>query len=136
LKKEAANNKIEISRVVNVMSGDSNLTLNAQRAIVQTIKVGPNLELDNISKNYELAPMDQVFVRKNIDFNEQQNVAITGEVLYPGTYPILTKDETILQLIERSGGLTPYAHINSARLFRKDSVNAIENFRFKGSLQR
>lgn len=126
LKKEAANNKIEISRVVNVTNDSSNFTLNAQRVIVQTIKVGPNLELDNISKNYELAPMDQVFVRKNIDFNEQLNVAITGEVLYPGTYPILSKDETILQLIERSGGLTPYAHINSARLYRKDSVNAIE----------
>ncbi len=123
LKKEAANNKIEVSRVVNI---DEPGTLNAQRVIVQTINIGPNLELDNVSKNFELAPMDQVFVRKNIDFNEQQNVAITGEVLYPGTYPILNKDESILQLIERSGGLTPFAHINSARLFRKDSVRAIE----------
>lgn len=125
LKKEAANNKIEVSRVVNV-ADDAGMTLNAQRVIVQNINIGPNLELDNISKNFELAPMDQVFVRKNIDFNEQQNVAITGEVLYPGTYSILSKDETILQLIERSGGLTPFAHINSARLYRKDSVNAIE----------
>ncbi|HUH72970.1 MAG TPA: SLBB domain-containing protein [Chitinophagales bacterium] len=126
LKKEAANNKIEVSRVTNVMDEQNESTLNTQRVIVQTIQVGPNLELDNISKNFQLAPMDQVFVRKNIDFNEQQNVSITGEILYPGTYSILSKDETIIQLIERSGGLTPYAHINSARLFRKDSVQAIE----------
>lgn len=126
LKKEAANNKIEVSRVSNVMGQLDSASKNTQRVIVQTIQVGPNLELDNISKNFELAPMDQIFVRKNIDFNEHQNVAITGEVLYPGTYSILSKDETIIQLIERSGGLTPYAHINSARLFRKDSVNAIE----------
>lgn len=125
LKKEAANNKIEISRVVNV-NKDLGRTLEAQRVVVQTIQVGPNLELDNFSKNYELAPMDQVFVRKNIDFNEQMNVSLTGEVMYPGTYPIIAKDETILDLIERAGGLTPYAHINSARLYRKDSVNAIE----------
>ncbi len=125
LKKEAANNKIEISRVINV-NKDLGKTLEAQRVVVQTIQIGPNLELDNFSKNYELAPMDQVFVRKNIDFNEQMNVSLTGEVLYPGTYPIMSKDETILDLIERAGGLTPYAHINSARLYRKDSVNAIE----------
>lgn len=125
LKKEAANNKIEISRVINVKD-DIQKTLEAQRVVVQTIQVGPNLELDNFSKNFELAPMDQVFVRKNIDFNEQINVAITGEITFPGTYPVLAKDETILQLIERAGGLTPYAHINSARLFRKDSVNSIE----------
>lgn len=125
LKKEAANNKIEISRVINV-NKDLGRTLEAQRVVVQTIQIGPNLELDNFSKNYELAPMDQVFVRKNIDFNEQMNVSLTGEVLYPGTYPIMSKDESILDLIERAGGLTPYAHINSARLYRKDSVNAIE----------
>ncbi|MCO5231229.1 MAG: SLBB domain-containing protein [Chitinophagales bacterium] len=125
LKKEAANNKIEISRVINVKD-DTDKTFEAQRVVVQTLQIGPNLELDDFSKNYELAPMDQVFVRKSVDFNEQMTVAVTGEVLYPGTYPILAKNETIIQLIERAGGLTPFAHINSARLFRKDSVNAIE----------
>ena len=125
LKKEAANNMIEISRVINV-ADDSNKTFIPQRAVVQTLNVGPNLELDNFSKSYLLSPMDQVFVRKNADFNEQMNVDVTGEVMYPGTYPVLSKSETILDLIKRAGGLTPYAHINSARLYRKDSVNAIE----------
>ncbi|HZH67732.1 MAG TPA: SLBB domain-containing protein, partial [Chitinophagales bacterium] len=125
LKKEAANNKIEISRVINIKDGDDKV-YEAHRAVVQTIEIGPNLELDNFSKNYELSPMDQVFVRRHVDFKEQMNVSIKGEVLYPGTYPILSKDETILDLIERAGGLTPHAHINSARLYRKDSVNAIE----------
>jgi len=125
LKKEAANNKIEISRVINLDKAQDNQMV-AQRIVIQTIQIGPNLELDEVSKNFELSPMDQVFVRKNIEFNEQMNVAVTGEIMYPGTYPILAKDETILQLIERAGGLTPYAHINSARIYRKDSVNAIE----------
>lgn len=126
LKKEAANNKIEISRVVNINKEIDNATYEAQRVVVQTLEIGPNLELDNFSKNFELSPMDQVFVRKNIDFNEQTNVYVKGEVMYPGTYPILSKSETILDLIERAGGLTPHAHVNSAKLFRKDSVNAIE----------
>ncbi len=125
LKKEAANNKIEISRVINV-ANDDDRTYTAQRVTVQTIEIGPNLELDNFSKNYELSPMDQVFVRKSLDFDEQMNIHIKGEVMYPGTYPILSKDETILDVIERAGGLTPYAHINSANLYREDNENAIE----------
>ena len=125
LKREAANNMIEISRVIDVKD-DTTKTFEAQRVTIHKMAIGPNLELDDFSKNYELSPMDQVFVRRDVNFKEQMTVNITGEVMYPGTYTIMAKDETILHLIERAGGLTPTAHINSAKLFRKDSVNAIE----------
>ncbi|MCO5249212.1 MAG: SLBB domain-containing protein [Chitinophagales bacterium] len=125
LKREAANNMIEISRVINVKDDDDK-TYEAQRVTIQRMHIGPNLELDDFSKNFELSPMDQVFVRRDINFSEQMTVNIVGEVLYPGTYTIMAKDESILHLIERAGGLTNTAHINSAKLFRKDSVNAIE----------
>jgi protein involved in polysaccharide export with SLBB domain len=124
LKKEAANNMIEISRVMNI-----NKQLNIfepQRVVVKTIEIGSNLEIDDVSKGYELAPMDHIYVRRTYDFDVPMNIDIVGEVKFPGTYPILSKGETVLQLIERAGGLTPYAHIASARLFRKDTVNAIE----------
>ena len=42
--------------------------------------------------------------------------------MYPGDYPILQKDEKILDLIERAGGLTPYAFIQSAKLYRLDKT--------------
>jgi polysaccharide export outer membrane protein len=66
--------------------------------------------------------MDQVFVRKNPDFDIQENITIRGEVAYPGDYPILQKDEKILDLIARAGGLTPYAFIPSAKLYRLDKT--------------
>ena len=124
LKREAANNLIEISRVINVNKEMDKYE--PQRVVVRKIEIGANLEIDEASKGFALSPMDQVFVRRSENFEEIRNVAIQGEVKFPGTYPILAKNETVLDLINRAGGLTPYAHVNSARLFRKDSVNAIE----------
>jgi len=113
LKKEAANSKIEISRVMNV---DSSLDKKfiPQRIVVQTITIGPNLEIDDASKAFLLSPMDRIFVRKEYGFDEQMTVTIKGEVKYPGIYPIL-------DLIERAGGLTPYAFIKNAKLTRPEN---------------
>ncbi len=120
LKKEAANSKIEISRVMNV---DSSLEQKfvPQRIVVQTITIGPNLEIDEASKAFLLSPMDRIFVRKTYGFDEQMTVTIKGEVKYPGIYPILDKNEKVLDIIERAGGLTPYAFIKNARLTRPDN---------------
>jgi hypothetical protein len=119
LKKEAANNVIEISRVVS-KSEDGKETL--ARVIIKRVAVDGELEIDEASKNFPLSPMDQVFVRKNPDFELQENVTIRGEIAYPGDYPILQKDEKILDLIARAGGLTPYAFIPSAKLYRLDKT--------------
>ncbi len=120
LKAEAANSKIEISRVMNIdSSGEQKFT--PQRVVVQTITIGPNLELDETSKAFPLAPMDRVFVRKIYGFNEQMVVVLKGEVKYPGIYPILDKNEKVLDVIERAGGLTPYAFIKNARLTRPEN---------------
>ncbi|MCP4121635.1 MAG: hypothetical protein GY751_07760 [Bacteroidetes bacterium] len=119
LKKEAANNVIEVSRVATKSTdGEDVLT----RVIVKSASVGADLEIDEDSKTFELSPMDQVYVRSNPDFAPQANIQIKGEVAFPGRYPILQKDEKILDLIERAGGLTPYAFLQSARLYRKDAT--------------
>ncbi len=126
LKKEASNSKIEISRVMNI---DSSLEQKfvPQRVVVQTITIGPNLEIDEASKAFRLAPMDKIYVRKEYGFDEQMTVTLKGEVKYPGVYPILDKKETVLELIERAGGLTPYAFVQGAKLTRPDKglVNTI-----------
>ncbi|MDB5228824.1 MAG: hypothetical protein JWN78_3017 [Bacteroidota bacterium] len=120
LKKEAANSKIEISRVMNIDSTEA-LHFTPQRVVVQTIEVGPNLEIDEASKAYLLAPMDKIYVRKIYGFNEQMTVTLKGEVKYPGVYPILNKDEKVLDVIERAGGLTPFAFIKNAKLTRPEN---------------
>ena len=65
--------------------------------------------------------MDKAYVRKIYGFDEQMTVTLKGEVKYPGIYPILDKNERVLDVIERAGGLTPYAFIKNARLTRPDN---------------
>ena len=119
LKAEAASNVIEISRVARRTSEGQDVLM---RVIVRTVSIGADLEIDEASKAFLLSPMDEVYVRSNPDFAIQDNIMIRGEVVFPGTYPILQKDEKILDMIERAGGLTSYAFLNSAKLYRKDAT--------------
>lgn len=121
LKKEAANSKIEISRVIKIDSSNDETKFKPQRIVIQSVTIGPNLEVDEKSKAFLLAPMDRIFVRKEYGFEDQMTVTLQGEVKYPGIYPILRKDEKVLEVIERAGGLTPYAFIKNARLTRPDN---------------
>lgn len=119
LKKEAASSKIEISRVMDI-SSNPDMKFKPQHIVVDTFQIGPNLELDAKSKLFQLAPLDKVYVRKIYGFDLQMNVTLKGEVKYPGIYPILHKNETVLDLIQRAGGLTPYAYVEDAKLTRPD----------------
>lgn len=64
LKQEAANNKIEVSRVslINEENGESSPT----KIVVLTAEIGPNLELDPATKAFVLNPMDQVLFVKRL----------------------------------------------------------------------
>ena len=70
-----------------------------------------------------LEPNDIVTVRYEKGYVPQQVVKIEGEVSFPGFYAILTKEERISSLIERSGGLAPYAYVEGATLVRKKDKN-------------
>ena len=70
-----------------------------------------------------LEPNDIVTVRYEKGYVPQQVVKIEGEGSFPGFYAILTKEERISSLIERSGGLAPYAYVEGATLVRKKDKN-------------
>ncbi|HEY6571699.1 MAG TPA: SLBB domain-containing protein [Candidatus Eisenbacteria bacterium] len=69
--------------------------------------------------SFVLRKWDQVFVREIPDWQLQRNVAITGEVMYPGTYALRTKDERLSSLLARAGGLKPTAYPRAAKFTRK-----------------
>lgn len=71
-----------------------------------------------------LLPGDIVFVRKKFDWQKVYKVAIEGEVKYPGYYAIPKNLLRISDLIERAGGLTDDAAIESAFLVRKKELKA------------
>jgi protein involved in polysaccharide export with SLBB domain len=74
------------------------------------------IEADN---DFYLEPFDIVSVRYLKGYTVQENVSIKGEVTYPGSYSITNKAERVSDLINKAGGLSPYAFIEGAYLSRK-----------------
>ncbi len=120
LTQQAEASRVEISRIMDY--DISSNKLNPRRTIVKTLKIGDDLMGSNEANNFLLKPFDQVFVRENPDFESAKNIILNGEVKFPGTYTLLTKDERISSLIERAGGLTNYAYLDGVRMFRRFEV--------------
>lgn len=68
---------------------------------------------------FVLQPYDQVFVRRSPAYQTQQNVSISGEVLYGGTYSLTHKNERISELLGKAGGPTEYAYVKGSKLIRR-----------------
>jgi len=60
------------------------------------------------SADLQLQPFDFLNVKEVPEWSEQEEVAILGEVRFPGTYPI-RRGETLLSVLARAGGLTTLA---------------------------
>ena len=65
-----------------------------------------------------LQPYDNVLILKQPDFDFQRTVVLAGEVRYPGTYSLRTKNERLADVIERAGGLTNQAYPQGIRFVR------------------
>jgi protein involved in polysaccharide export with SLBB domain len=79
--------------------------------------------------SFKLMPFDEVYVRKSPGYYEQQNVTITGEVAFAGTYTLAKRNERLSDLFRRAGGATDLGYIEGARLVRK--VNEAERIRLE-----
>jgi polysaccharide export outer membrane protein len=125
LSQQAEGSRVEVSRIMDY--DISSNKLKPRRAVVKTISIGEDLVLSNEAIEFMLQPFDQIFVRENPDFEEAKNVVLTGEVKYPGTYTLLSKDEKISSVIKRAGGLTIYAYLDGVTMFRKEEVVVSKN---------
>ncbi|PCH67678.1 MAG: hypothetical protein COC01_05190 [Bacteroidetes bacterium] len=119
LKQEAANNRIEISRIVNFEKSVNEAKPTNTEVII--VDVSHDIENDNVANSFKLKPFDQIFVRKTPEFELQRNVNITGEVLYPGIYTLKSRSEKLGSVIDRAGGLTEWAFAGGATLYRKEN---------------
>lgn len=116
LKPSAEFGRIEVSSIVATDSAQKGLR--PTKTIITTYIVKPNIALDSLTESVKLKPYDHVFVRRNPDFNLQENVQVKGEVRYQGNYSKITKGETLTSVIERAGGLTENANATGAILYR------------------
>lgn len=68
---------------------------------------------------FTLMPYDEVYVRTSPGFTKQQNVMVSGEVLYAGTYTLQKKSMRLSDVIKMAGGLTSTGYAKGARLERR-----------------
>ncbi|MCF0059682.1 SLBB domain-containing protein [Dyadobacter sp. CY356] len=98
---------------------------NAQIAETFKFNVNRDLSIGNKETNFVLLPFDQIIVRKSPNYVEQQSVFLEGEVLVPGSYTIINKNDKISDIIKRSGGLTELAFPEGATLLRRSIVTNV-----------
>ena len=84
-------------------------------------------------QGFVLQPFDEVFVRKDPSYSEQQNVSVDGEVTFPGTYTLSRRGMRLTDLLAAAGGATRLAYIHGARLERR--TNDAERKRMEAALQ-
>ncbi|MGE4587195.1 MAG: SLBB domain-containing protein [Mangrovibacterium sp.] len=93
--------------------------VDSKMATLFQFRIDRKLELSGEDADFGISPFDYVYIRRAPSYEPQQTVYIRGEVKYPGQYSISSKEERISDLINRAGGLTPYAFIDGAKLKRK-----------------
>ncbi|HMJ58276.1 MAG TPA: SLBB domain-containing protein [Gemmatimonadales bacterium] len=65
-----------------------------------------------------LEPYDNALILRQPDFDFQRTVTISGEVRFPGTYSLRTKQDRLSSLFSRGGGLTAQAYPEGIRFYR------------------
>jgi len=75
--------------------------------------------VETVSANsFVLQHRDHVRIRPNPKFTFQQSVYLAGDIVYPGTYSIQKKGETLSSLLTRAGGPTATSYLGGAEFWR------------------
>lgn len=82
----------------------------------------------NQTQNIELQNWDIVLVRQNQNFTISKQVQITGSVKVPGVYSLQQPNETLENLLDRSGSFTDQAYVDGVKLFRNNIQVALNSF--------
>lgn len=108
LKMEAAYNRVDIYRVL-IRENEPT------RAIVAKVTIDTTLSTPN---GFNLLPYDEIVVRTVPEFEFQRFIEIKGEVRYPGRYALINDNETLVDIINRAGGLSKEAFADGTSLYR------------------
>jgi len=109
---EAANHKVEISR----LSKNRADTLTNQLMQIMVVAVDSNL--NTAGTKHALEPLDYIFVPRLLNYQNLGAVKLGGEVLYAGVYALEKRNETLQELLQKAGGVSPYASIKDVQVFR------------------
>jgi protein involved in polysaccharide export with SLBB domain len=109
---EAAPHRVEISRIIKNQSDV------VATQLVNTFVVDMS-DSTKANGERELQAMDVVSVRRLVNYKPLGDIAVDGEVIFPGKYSAEKRDETALDFLTRAGGLTPFGSLENVQVFRE-----------------
>lgn len=115
--------RIEVSR--RIKTDTANIP-DSQNVRIFSLEVSENLQINPEDQKFALSPFDIIYVRKSPRYEAQKAVTILGEVMYPGSYTILTNFERITDLIPKAGGMKAEAYLKGARFYRNKELVAVD----------
>jgi protein involved in polysaccharide export with SLBB domain len=98
------------------------LVENSVEAKVEIIKVSINADLNKTGTDFKLMPGDIVSVKSDPFKVPQLKVLVTGNVLYPGTYVLESREDRLSNILIRSGGLLNIADENGVKVIRRNII--------------
>lgn len=129
LLKSASLSRVDVIRKIN----DPNATkVESEIQKIFSFSIKDNFVIEG-ENGFKLQPYDEVIVRRSPSYNNSRYVNITGEINFPGKYPLTKREERLTNLLEKAGGVTDYAYLKGARLVRR--VNKEELARMKSALR-
>ena len=129
LLKSASLSRVDVIRKIN----DPNATkVESELQKIYSFSIKDNYVIEG-ENGFKLQPYDEVIVRRSPSYNDSRYVNITGEINFPGKYPLTKREERLTSLLEKAGGVTDYAYLKGARLIRR--VNKEELARMQSALQ-
>lgn len=116
LKESAALSRIEVARRIRDPYA---LKDNTVKAEVFTFEIPADASLSAASAGFELEPYDIVYVRRSPGYQEQLEVSVSGEVVFPGNYVMVSSGDKLSDLVRKAGGFTQQAYVRGAVLRRQ-----------------
>ena len=115
LKESASTVKVDVARrIINSKA----LTTDSVISRTYTFALKDGFVIDG-QPGFTLQPFDEVYVRKSPGYNEQKNIEVRGQVMFAGTYTLVSKNERLTDAIKKAGGITDMAYVKGARLERR-----------------
>ncbi len=71
------------------------------------------------SDRFTLEPYDVVQVRRSPGFQTPRMITVSGEVMFEGSYTLITKNQRLSDAVNAAGGVTDQAYVRGARLERQ-----------------
>lgn len=109
---DAATHKVNIYRL------EKNRSDTLANKILSILTVDVDTSYTSSNGKTLLQPQDYIFVPKLLNFTSLGSVKLRGQVLYEGDYALERRDETVQEVINRAGGISPYASMADVQVFR------------------